>query len=105
MNFAGDFETHLTIGLDSAGGLAALQDWAQAHDLKCLHILLERGASPSQPMLTRRGRGDLEGELRVANDLRRQLNASSFRVTRIKIEAACTNQGVPATDADALAHP
>jgi len=105
MNFAGDFETHLTIGLDSLATLAALQDWAKAHDLKCLHILLQRGASPSQPMLTRHGSGDLAGELRIANDLSRQLDASGFRVTRIKIEAACSNREVPATDADAVVHP
>jgi len=105
MDFAGNFETHLTIGLDDTAGVEALRAWGEAHGLKCLHILLQRGASPSQPMLTRRGSGDLASELRIANDLSRQLGAAGFRVTRIKIEAACTNRDVPATDADARAHP
>ncbi|HET6884512.1 MAG TPA: hypothetical protein VFI31_30440 [Pirellulales bacterium] len=105
MDFAGVFETHFTIGLDGASGIDALRDWGQARGLKCLHILLDRGASPSQPMLTHRGSGDLASELRIANDLSRQLEASGFRVTRIKIEAACTNRDVPATDAEAMAHP
>lgn len=105
MDFAGDFETHLTIGLKGAAGLDALRNWGEAHGLKCLHILLERGTSPSQPMLSRRGRGDLTSEFRIAKDLSRQLGVSGFPVTRIKIEAACTNRDVPATDADAKAHP
>jgi hypothetical protein len=105
MDFAGHFETHLTIGLDGIAGVEVLRNWGEARGLKCLHILLERGSSPSQPMLTRRGTGDLASELRIANDLSRQLDASGFRVTRIKIEAACTNRDVPATDAQAMAHP
>lgn len=105
MDFAGDFETHLTIGLKGTAGLDALRNWAEAHGLKCLHILLERGSTPSQPMLSRRGSGDLTSEFRIAEDVSRQLDVLGFPVTRIKIEAACTNRDVPATDADAKAHP
>lgn len=105
MDFTGHFETHFTIRLDGTAGVEELRNWGAAHGLKCLHIILDRGASASQPMLTRRGSGVLANELRIANELSRQMAESSFHVTRIKIEAACTNRDVPATDADATAHP
>ncbi len=105
MEFAGEFETHITIGLDSASGIEALRDWGRENGLKCLHILLERGKTASQPMLTRRGCGLLSGELLVARKLDQRLKASGFTVARVKIEAACTNQDVPQTDSDAANHP
>ncbi len=105
MVFAGEFETHLTINLDRTAGVDALRAWAESHGLKCLHILLARGSSPSQPMLTRRGRGDLAAQLQIANDLKGHLETIGFRVTRIKIEVAGANPDVPATEDAARANP
>ena len=55
MDFAGHFETHFTLRLDGTAGVEELRNWGAAHGLKCLHIILDRGASASQPMLTRHG--------------------------------------------------
>lgn len=103
--FAGDLETHLTVAAQSAAAGDALLRFANLHGLKYLHIVLDRGQTVSQPMLTRGGRGVLSGELSIARDLARQLDEAGLAVTRIKIEAAPFNQDVPQTDVDAAGLP
>jgi hypothetical protein len=106
MQFTGEFETHITVSLkNNIDGIEWLHGWCIDRNLKFLHILLDRGASKSQPMLTRRGRGNFADELKIANNLSQELNAENFPVVRIKIEAAPWNQGVPQSDVEALAHP
>jgi hypothetical protein len=105
MEFTGEFETHLTISLDKTNRIEALQDWAAQHNLKCLHIVLDRGVTVSQPMLTRYGRGGLSGELAKAERLKEELNGAGFSVTRIKIEAAPWNQDIPQSASEAALHP
>lgn len=75
-----------------------LQQWGANRNLKFLHILLERGAHISQPMLTRHGCGNLTGELQMAKNLEIDLNSANFSVSRIKIEAAPWNQDIPQSD-------
>src|SRR5690606_23613840 len=53
---AGDFEIHITAYEQHADKLAAL---AAERGVKFLHIVLDRGSYPSQPMLTLTGRGSL----------------------------------------------
>lgn len=94
--FEGEFETHLTVAgergeLDGEG----LLRFAQAHGLKCLQIELARGVHAFQPMLTRRGHGDLAGELAIAARVAAQLRDAGFVVCRTKIEASPTNAGIP----------
>lgn len=103
--FTGEFETHITVSLSDDSGMTRLRQWAADHGFKCLHIVLDRGASASQPMLTRHGRGSLPSELATANAARQALIDDGFPVTRIKIEAAPWNDGVPQTAPDAAAHP
>lgn len=105
MNFAGEFETHLTITAVPHGDPGVLAAWANVRGLKFVHIVLDRGAVCSQPMLTRAGRGDLPGELAAAAELARRLAGDGFDVVRTKIEAAPWNEDVPASDAAAAAHP
>lgn len=105
MEFAGEFETHLTVTLDGAQDVSGLREWAARRGLKCVHILLDGGRTPSQPMLTRRGRGALSAELAAARDVAAALAAGGFAVCRVKIEAAPWNKDVPQTDADAARHP
>src|SRR5690242_13542138 len=100
VEFAGELETHITVGLDASESLAKLQEWATSQGLKCLHIILDRGATISQPMLTRHGQGTLSEEWTIASDLSRALNAAGFEVVRIKIEAAPWNKDVPQTEND-----
>jgi hypothetical protein len=105
MEIAGEFETHLTIRLDSSQAIAPLALWASARGLKFTHILLDLGQTVSQPMLTRYGRGVLAEELTAATRLRTELESAGFAVSRIKVEAALGNVGVPHTNADVSSHP
>lgn len=100
MEFAGDLETHLTVATHQANASDALRRFADLHGLKYLHIMLDRGQTVSQPMLTRHARGGLSNELSIARDLARKLDTAGFAVTRIKVEAAPFNQDVPQTDGD-----
>ncbi|MFF4953324.1 hypothetical protein [Streptomyces chattanoogensis] len=100
--FAGEFEVHLTIRDDGDGEAAgALTAYAAAHRLKCIHVLLEQGDVPSQPMLTLRRPGTCE-EVRAEAAARAEgLRAAGFDVVRTKIEAAPWAAGVPGTDEEA----
>jgi len=95
MQFAGDFETHVTVSLGAPCRLADLQTWSELHGLKCLHILLDRGRTPSQPMLSRRSRGTLTSELSRGRDLCQRLQTSGFVVARLKLEVSPFNDDVP----------
>ncbi|MFI2608255.1 hypothetical protein [Kitasatospora sp. NPDC018619] len=97
----GDFEVHLTVEPGAAEALAA---WARGHGVKFTHILLARGAAPSQPMLTLRADGTLEEVAAAAARTADRLAAAGFTVRRAKIEAAPWARGVPESDEDALAH-
>ncbi|MFD8749433.1 hypothetical protein ACFV0O_00380 [Kitasatospora sp. NPDC059577] len=97
----GDFEVHLTVGPGAAEALAA---WAGGHGLKFTHILLERGASPSQPMLTLRAAGTVQEVAAVTARTAGRLAADGFTVLRAKIEATPWAQGVPASDEAAARH-
>lgn len=59
-HFAGEFETHLTVAHSSrADDEDRLRGWAERHGVKYTRIMLDRGATPDQPMLTVRGHGFL----------------------------------------------
>lgn len=103
--FTGDFETHITVSLDGDDGMERLREWAGGHGFKCLHIVLDRGVSASQPMLTRHGRGNLPGELTAASAASHDLSVAGFPVTRIKIEAAPWNEDVPQSSAEGAEQP
>jgi hypothetical protein len=95
--FEGPLETHLTVA--ATVDPDALERFAQRHNLRFAHIVLPRGAHPSQPMLTRRARGTLAGELAHANRLAQTLRDAGFAVCRTKIEASPANADVPPFDA------
>jgi hypothetical protein len=103
--FDGDFETHITVRGDDPAAVEALRLWAGRHGLRFHHIVLDRGRTPSQPMLGRRGHGRLSDERAAAHDLALRLAADGFAVCRVKIEAAPDNRDVPATDAEAVGDP
>ncbi|GAA1574221.1 hypothetical protein GCM10009678_66160 [Actinomadura kijaniata] len=98
MGFSGEFETHVTVD----GPADDLAGWAEARGLKFVHILLDRGRTPSQPMLTLRTGGTLADARADAERAAADLRAAGFTVTRLKIEASPRTEGVPVTDADAL---
>lgn len=96
--FSGDFEVHLTGSAQEADALAA---FASRRGAKFTHILLDRGDTPSQPMLTVQGSGTLDDLHRLVDGWRADLAAEGLGVLRVKIEAAPWNEGVPASDLDA----
>ena len=105
MDLQGDFETHVTVRLDGDGAApddaAALRQWAEERGLKFTHIVLARGRTASQPMLTRHGRGRLADELARTETLAAALRSAGFVVARVKIEASPFAMGVPRSDEEA----
>ena len=99
--FVGQFETHVTVGCDESG-LARLDVWAEQAGFKVTHILLGRGRVRSQPMLTLVGAGTLPEQRDLAASIVRALGLAGFHATRVKVEAAPWNIGVPRDDAAAL---
>lgn len=105
MEFAGEFETHITVRLSTESELAVLQEWCVRQAFKCTHIVLERGRHASQPMLSRRGFGVLTRELATATAASKQLQSDGFQVARTKIEGSPENDDVPVSDSDAALQP
>ncbi|WP_202866190.1 hypothetical protein [Kribbella turkmenica] len=114
-DITGDFEIHLTttrsgVIVDRTGGELRMTTWASddvaasvaSHGLKFSDIVLDRGRSPQQPMVTVRASGTLEEVGRVSREWSDRMQAEHFSVVRIKIEAAPWNDGVPEQDADAV---
>ncbi|WP_231925367.1 nucleotidyl transferase AbiEii/AbiGii toxin family protein [Micromonospora purpureochromogenes] len=98
----GDFEVHITACERDAGQLA---DFAEERGLKYTHVLLDRGQTASQPMLTLKGSGSLDQQRDAAEQWTRQLRAAGLGVVRVKIEAAPWCAGVPVTDEEANVQP
>lgn len=103
MNFKGEFETHITLALTGENEFQALREWSEPRHLKCTHIVLEKGVTASQPMLTQESVGTLEETQQLAVTLRDQCELADFPVCRVKLEVPPWNPGVPQTTADA--HP
>jgi hypothetical protein len=101
VEFEGEFETHVTVRAADPSRVDEIRAWADRHRLKFHHIVLDRGLTPSQPMVSRRGRGVLSGDLAATADLARRLASDGFAVSRIKIEAEPGNRDVPVSDLEA----
>jgi hypothetical protein len=101
MSGTAEYETHVTVDLANATQMPRLRNWADAEGLKCTHIVLDCGRSPSQPMLTWHGRGSLGEQQAAAEATCCALAAAGFAVSRVKIEAAPWNPEVPISAAEA----
>jgi hypothetical protein len=119
-DFDGAFETHLTVaagppdelaecvaahGLAGCAAAHGLAEWAGAHGFKYGEIVLDSGATPRQPMLTRHARGTLAAQVDAAREWARRIGATGHTVVRLKVEASADNAGVPRDAADAAALP
>ncbi|MDX2646917.1 hypothetical protein PV341_25770 [Streptomyces sp. PA03-1a] len=104
-DFTGDFETHFTVPAPRPGDEERIRHWAERNGLKYTRIVLDRGATPDQPMLTVRGRGALPAQRAAAARWTGRLRAEGIGVARVKIEAAPWNTGVPRTRGQARALP
>lgn len=90
-SLSGEFEIHITV----QGNRDTLVDWAERHTLKVTKIVLDCGAHPTQLMVTSEGSGTYTDMAVAAERLRRQLCAAGFPPSRVKIEAAPWNRGIP----------
>lgn len=101
----GEWEIHLTIGgsfnSDAPCSWDALSAWADAQEWKCVHIVLSRGRTASQPMLTRCVKGTQAHAVKVARDARDALSSAGFSVSRVKMEIPPWSDGFPQTVRDA----
>ena len=100
----GGFEYHITVTGDAAA-TAGLAAWAGERGVKFTHIVLARGQTVSQPMLTVRGEGTAEAVLAAAETTAGELWAAGLVVTRVKLESSPFAAGVPATAAEAAGEP
>lgn len=96
--FSGDFEVRVTGSEWEADGFAS---FAREHGVKFTHIVLARGTSPSQPMLSFGAHGTLDEVRALARRWREDLAAEGLRVLRTKVEAAPSASGVPTSDEQA----
>ena len=99
---SGDFEIHITAYASQAEKLRA---FASEHGVKFVHIVLDRGAHVSQPMLTLSGRGTLTEQQDAVRRWQRELREVGIYPCRAKIEAAPWCVGVPQSDEQAAAEP
>ncbi|PYC88075.1 hypothetical protein C7C46_01610 [Streptomyces tateyamensis] len=99
--FRGAFETHVTVRCDDAA-LARLDHWAAEAGMKITHIMLARGRTPSQPMLTSTAHGTFAELFGSARALTGVLEAAGFEPVRVKIEASPWAEGVPQDDTEAV---
>lgn len=95
---SGYFETHLTV--QAGSDHKSLQVWAASQDLKFTHIVLNRGAIPSQPMFTFHGDGTLADQLAKARGIAKQLQRLGGVVNRIKVEVGLNHPTVPESDGE-----
>ncbi|WP_432972309.1 hypothetical protein [Dactylosporangium sp. CA-233914] len=91
----GDFEIHLTLAFDPR-----LEAFAAGHGMKYARIVLDRGTTPDQPMLTLRCRGTLADAASAGRDWAARLAAGGYAVRRLKVEASPFNRGIPQSATD-----
>lgn len=89
----GRFEAHLTVAAQTDREVFAAA--CDELGVKCVLIELARGAHRSQPMTSSHHTGAFDSVRAEIEALRARLVAVGFEVTRMKIEAEVTNEGVP----------
>ncbi|MEV5239064.1 hypothetical protein AB0K89_08105 [Streptomyces cinnamoneus] len=100
--FSGDFEAHITVPADDAA-VAAAEQYAAACGAKFTHVVLDRGRTPSQPMVTLRSSGSLPEVREAVGGAVRELQEAGADVVRVKVEAVPWAVGVPESDEAAAA--
>ena len=98
-DISGDFELHIT---GDEYRVDAMREFATERGLKFSHIVLDRGANTSQPMLTVRGSGTLAEQIALGREWAKRLRGAGVSSRRLKVEAAPDNAGVPQSDDDVV---
>jgi hypothetical protein len=102
---SGTFESHITVEPLDTPGRERFRNVCTILGVKPVLIEMLAGNSPSQPMTAAYHRGTgRSAALEVAAAAKR-LRAEGFAISRVKLEAVATNEGVPETDDAAAAEP
>ena len=101
----GTFEAHVTIDAGDAATRERFRAACATLGAKCVLIELPEGATRSQPMTATYHRGELAAVAEEVAALSRAVRGAGFDVTRVKLEAVATNDGLPETDEEAAAFP
>jgi len=91
----GTFEAHVTVDAASDEQRAAFAALCRELGVKCVLIELARGAHRSQPMTSSHHSGDVAAIAAEITTIEGRIAAGGFTVTRVKIEADVTNEGIP----------
>lgn len=102
--YAGIFESHITICTKSLATLQRFQRFCQQLKVKCLLIELPSGVTRIQPMSASYHRGTLTQVWTEAQHLAQQMWLAGFQVIRVKIEAMVYNQDIPIQDGEVWQH-
>ena len=93
----GAFEAHLTVGAETLPQRDAFAALCRELGVKCVMIELARGTHRSQPMTSSHHAGELASIATEIDALHARLVAAGFTITRVKLEADVTNEGIPIT--------
>ncbi|WP_105971760.1 hypothetical protein [Streptomyces geranii] len=89
------YETHITVRCPGSAEAERLDRWAATAGLKLTHIVLARGRTPVQPMLTLTGSPSYADESARAREVAALLRADGFEPVRVKIESSPWAPEVP----------
>ena len=101
----GTFEAHVTVEAPDPPARERFRALCEELGVKCVLIELPEGATTSQPMTSSYHRGGLPDVAKEVAGITTQLRAAGFDVTRVKLEAVVTNEGVPDTEEEVRRFP
>lgn len=101
----GTFEAHVTVEAATPEARARFRSLCDGLGVKPVLIELPAGKTPNQPMTGSYHRGTVQHAAEEVAATTRRLRSAGFPITRVKLEAVATNDGVPDTDSEAAAFP
>jgi hypothetical protein len=101
----GTFEAHVTVEAPDAATRERFRELCAALGAKCVLIELPEGVTRSQPMTATYHRGEVAAVSEEVAALSQAVRDAGFDVTRVKLEAVASNDGLPETDEEAAAFP
>jgi hypothetical protein len=99
----GTFEAHITIDAFDLNERERFRQFCVTRKLKSILIELPQGQTRSQPMTSSYHRGEVQSVAHEVIQMARSMSEANFTITRVKLEAVITNQGVPHSDEQARA--
>jgi hypothetical protein len=97
----GTFESHITTEVTDPAQAQRFRQLCQDIGVKCVLIELPEGVVRSQPMTACYHHGDIAEVIQDLERLCSAVRAAGFPLTRVKLEAVATNEGVPDLDEEA----